>query len=152
MPENKPLTDPGDAPDLSSLEYHAKFAVVPVRRGRPKGKSPKVPFSPRLAADIVESLRASGPGYNLRVETALRKAGFGATKKRAVRKKAATKRPARPQKIERDAMNVHHCSYTGCTKSGDWPDDALGSGLSQVHQMITAAIMTAAAKLAASLS
>ena len=29
---------------------------------------------------------------------------------------------------------------------------ALGSGLNQVHQMITAAIMTAAAKLAASLS
>ncbi|SRR5260370_42015093 len=99
MPENKPLTapdwtDPADAPDLSSPEYRAKFAAVPVRRGRPKAKTTKVPLGLRLAADVVESLRASGPGYNLRAEAALRKAGFGATKKRSVRRKAAAKRPA----------------------------------------------------------
>ena len=39
-----------------------------------------------------ESLKASGPGYNTRVEEALRKAGFGATKKKPATKKAATKR------------------------------------------------------------
>ena len=109
MPENKPLTapdwtDPDDAPDLSSPEYHAKFAVVPVRRGRPKAKSTKVPIGLRLAADIVESLSASGPGYNLRVEQALRARLASASRReigwRAVRKKAATKRPT-PAKSER---------------------------------------------------
>jgi hypothetical protein len=45
----------------------------------------------RLAADVVESVRASGPNYNRRVEEALRAAGFGAAK-RAIAKKAAAKR------------------------------------------------------------
>jgi uncharacterized protein (DUF4415 family) len=102
MPENKPLTapdwtDPDDAPDLSSPEYQAKFAAQPVRRGRPKAGTTKIPIGFRLAADIVESLKASGPGYNARVEQALRKAGFGAAKtkpqkplaKAAARKSAA---------------------------------------------------------------
>src|SRR5690349_18176370 len=31
-----------------------------------------------MAPDVVESLKASGPGYNARVEQALRNAGFGA--------------------------------------------------------------------------
>ena len=97
MSANKPLTapdrtDPDDAPDLSLPDYQAKFAAVPVRRGRPKKETTKVPIGLRLAADVVESLKASGPGYNTRVEEALHKAGFGATKKKPATKKAATKR------------------------------------------------------------
>ena len=95
MPENKPVTapdwtDPDDAPDLSSAEYQAKFAAVPVRRGRPKAETTKVHIGFRLAADVVKSVKASGAGYNARVEQALRKAGFGAAaKKRAAKKVAA---------------------------------------------------------------
>jgi uncharacterized protein (DUF4415 family) len=82
MTGNKPSTaagwiDPDDAPDLSAPEYQAKLAKTQVRRGRPKSASPKVRFGLRLAADVVASIRASGPGYNVRVEEALRAAGFG---------------------------------------------------------------------------
>ena len=103
MSANKPLTapyrtDPDDAPDLSLPDYQAKLAVVPVRRGRPKKETTKVPIGLRLAADVVESLKASGPGYNTRVEAALHKAGFGAAKTKPATKKAATKRARPPAK------------------------------------------------------
>ena len=70
-----------EAPDLSSPEYHAKFAAVPTRRkAKPLAKVPRVHIAFRLATDVVESIKASGPGYNRRVEQALRKAGFGTAK------------------------------------------------------------------------
>jgi uncharacterized protein (DUF4415 family) len=79
MSANKPSTatawtDPDDAPDLSTQEYQAKLAAVPVRRGRPKSEAPKVRIGFRLSADLVRRIRASGAGYNARVEAALRKA------------------------------------------------------------------------------
>ena len=42
--------------------------------GRPPLASPKVVFSLRLPADLVQALRASGPGYRARAEKALRAA------------------------------------------------------------------------------
>ena len=42
--------------------------------GRPPRASPKVVFSLRLPADLVQALRASGPGYRARAEKALRAA------------------------------------------------------------------------------
>jgi uncharacterized protein (DUF4415 family) len=82
MTGNKPSTaagwiDPDDAPDLSTPEYQAKLAATPVRRGRPKSESPKVRVGFRLSPDVVASIKASGPGYNARIEQALRAAGFG---------------------------------------------------------------------------
>ena len=81
MTGNKPSTatdwiDPDDAPDLSTPEYQAKLAPTPVRRGRPKSAAPKVRVGFRLSAELVERIRASGPGYNARVEKVLRE-GFG---------------------------------------------------------------------------
>ena len=58
------------------------------KMGRPKAETTKVHIGFRLSADVVESVRASGPGYNSRVEEALRKAGFGAAKTKPARKKA----------------------------------------------------------------
>ncbi len=77
MTGNKPSTaadwiDSDDAPDLSTPEYQAKVAATPVRRGRPKSAAPKVRVGFRLSADLVECIRASGPGYNARVEKVLR--------------------------------------------------------------------------------
>ena len=71
-----------DAPDLSTPEYQAKLATTPVRRGRPKSDAPKVRVGFRLSADLVEQIRASGPGYNARVEKVLRE-GFFDPKSRA---------------------------------------------------------------------
>jgi len=45
--------------------------------GRPKAQSPKVHIGLRLASDVVGSIKASGRGYNARIEQALRAAGFG---------------------------------------------------------------------------
>lgn len=42
--------------------------------GRPKAKNPKVPVSLRLDADIVEKFKATGPGWQSRMNAALRKA------------------------------------------------------------------------------
>lgn len=44
------------------------------RGGRPKAEQPKVHIGFRLAADVVQGVRASGPGYNARVERVLREA------------------------------------------------------------------------------
>jgi uncharacterized protein (DUF4415 family) len=75
----RPLADLDQKPHPA-----ADPAAAPDKGGRPKAEGPKVHIGFRLAADVVESLKASGPGYNARVEQALRAAGFGATmKKRA---------------------------------------------------------------------
>ena len=44
------------------------------RRGRPPVETPKVHIGFRLAADVVEGIRATGKGYNGRVERVLREA------------------------------------------------------------------------------
>lgn len=44
------------------------------RRGRPPVESPKMRIGLRLAADVVAGIRASGRGYNVRVERVLRDA------------------------------------------------------------------------------
>jgi uncharacterized protein (DUF4415 family) len=52
------------------------------KAGRPKAEAPKVHIGFRLASDVVASIKASGRGYNARVEQALREAGFGGKVKR----------------------------------------------------------------------
>jgi uncharacterized protein (DUF4415 family) len=44
------------------------------RRGRPPATTPKIHIGFRLAADVVAGVRATGPGYNARVEKVLREA------------------------------------------------------------------------------
>lgn len=44
------------------------------KMGRPRVEAPKVHIGFRLAADVVKSIRASGRGYNARVEKVLRDA------------------------------------------------------------------------------
>jgi uncharacterized protein (DUF4415 family) len=44
------------------------------KRGRPPVETPKVHIGFRLAADVVKALRATGRGYNARVEKLLREA------------------------------------------------------------------------------
>lgn len=51
-------------------EQHATWK----RRGRPAAPSPKVHIGFRLSADVVEGIRATGRGYNARVERVLREA------------------------------------------------------------------------------
>jgi len=86
MPELKPGTiiptmdedaaiDAGIAADPDTADVSAKdFANLrPVRRGRPKLDHAKQAVKLRLDADLLEHLRASGPGWQSRVNEALRK-------------------------------------------------------------------------------
>ena len=78
MNGNKPFTaqdwiDEDDAPDLSTTEFQAKFAAAPVRRGRPKSALPKVSTTLRIDADVIEAFRATGPGWQSRINQVLRK-------------------------------------------------------------------------------
>jgi uncharacterized protein (DUF4415 family) len=60
--------------DPGMIEAMAEFRR---KLGRPKAEAPKVHIGFRLAPDVVASIKASGRGYNARVEQALRAAGFG---------------------------------------------------------------------------
>lgn len=57
--------------DPGMIEAAARFR----RRGRPIiGEAPKMHIGFRLAADVVQGIRATGKGYNSRVEKVLREA------------------------------------------------------------------------------
>ena len=110
--ELRPLTDEeGEVRELKREDFREMKPVREVmpdlidavkafkKMGRPKAETTKVHIGFRLAADVVESLKASGPGYNSRVEAALRKAGFGATlaAKKPAREKAKAAKPPAPK-------------------------------------------------------
>ena len=64
--------DEDDAPDLSAPHYQAKLAATSPRRGRPRAESPKISTTIRLDADILEAFRATGQGWQSRINEALR--------------------------------------------------------------------------------
>ncbi|MGH8190749.1 MAG: BrnA antitoxin family protein [Rhodanobacteraceae bacterium] len=79
--------DPDDAPrwsarDFERAEYRigdksvtrakAKAEVAKRTRGRPKSEAPKVPVKLRLDPDVAAALRATGDGWQTRVNDTLR--------------------------------------------------------------------------------
>lgn len=74
---NKPSTVPDfddDLPDLSTPEWQAKLAKAPARPGRPKADVTKVSTTLRLDPDVLAAFRSGGPGWQSRINAALRKA------------------------------------------------------------------------------
>jgi uncharacterized protein (DUF4415 family) len=69
--------DPDDAPHLTR-EWFERADLYQgdrmVRRGRPKSASPKKAVNLRLDSDVLEYFRKTGPGWQTRVNEALRKA------------------------------------------------------------------------------
>jgi uncharacterized protein (DUF4415 family) len=69
--------DPDDAPEITEemLDradwYHGDKLI---RRGRPPLAAPKQVIKLRLDADVVEHFRATGPGWQTRINDALRRA------------------------------------------------------------------------------
>lgn len=84
MSANKPDTrpiwiDPDEAPELTDAwfegaDLHRDGALLRRGRGRPKAEHPKLQITLRLDADIIERFRATGPGWQARINDALRKA------------------------------------------------------------------------------
>ena len=81
----KPWVDPDDAPELTDEFFEratlmvgdrivdrAEYRTVVKRRGRPKSAQTKVPVKLRLDPDVLEVLRATGPGWQTRVNRMLR--------------------------------------------------------------------------------
>lgn len=73
--------DPDDAPDLSTPAWQDKLAAADVKaggkvvsrgRGRPPVSRPKEHLNIRLSPDVVEAFRATGPGWQTRIDAALR--------------------------------------------------------------------------------
>ncbi len=63
-----------DIPDMSTDEWFEKFKSAPVQRGRPKSENPKVQTTIRLDADVIAAFKEGGPGWQSRINAALRKA------------------------------------------------------------------------------
>jgi len=66
--------DPDDAPELDAAWFDAatlQKGDAVVRRGRPKAENPKVPINIRLSAEVVAAFRATGPGWQSRIDAAL---------------------------------------------------------------------------------
>ena len=77
MPVNKSSMPPDsddDLPDFSTPEWQAKFARAPLRRGRPKSDVTKIRTTLRLDPDVLAAFRSGGPGWQTRINDALRKA------------------------------------------------------------------------------
>lgn len=78
MPGNKPSTPRAfvndDAPDLSKPRWRAKFALAPVKRGRPPATARKVSTTIRLDADVIDAFRSGGDGWQSRINEALKDA------------------------------------------------------------------------------
>jgi uncharacterized protein (DUF4415 family)/predicted XRE-type DNA-binding protein len=83
----RPLTDEeGEVRELTAEDFKGMRPIAEVdpgmleavaqwrKVGRPKAESPKTHISFRLAAEVVESIKATGEGYNARVEQVLRAA------------------------------------------------------------------------------
>ncbi len=81
MNANKEHTAPalGDepenaAPDLSQPYWADKLAKAKVQRGRPKADVTKVSTTIRLDPDVLDAFKSEGPGWQSRINSALRKA------------------------------------------------------------------------------
>ena len=84
MASDTPMID-DDAPELTPEQLARlrpardvltpeQYAAVMGRRGRPKAERPKVPVTIRLDSEIVEAFKATGQGWQTRMNETLRRA------------------------------------------------------------------------------
>lgn len=81
LPPLEPLVDDDpasmpddDIPDLSTPYWVERFAKAKVQRGRPKEMNTKVSTTIRLDPDVLAAFKAGGPGWQSRINEALRRA------------------------------------------------------------------------------
>src|SRR5437764_1798112 len=69
--------DPDDAPEWSKEDFERADLYRGdklIRRGRPPSDHPKQALKLRIDPDVVEHFRATGPGWQTRINDALRRA------------------------------------------------------------------------------
>lgn len=79
MSANKPSTeaswvDPDDAPELTEEFFQEADLYIGERlakRGRPKAESVRERITIRLSPEVIQPFRASGPGWQTRMNAAL---------------------------------------------------------------------------------
>lgn len=76
-PGGKPWVDPDDAPELTAADLGRADVYVGERlvrrgRGRPRSLAPKQQVTVRLDAGLLDALRATGPGWQTRLNDAVR--------------------------------------------------------------------------------
>lgn len=71
---NPDWIDPDEIPDLSTDDWAEVIAKAPLQRGRPKADVTKVSTTLRLDPDVIAAFKADGPGWQSRMNAALRKA------------------------------------------------------------------------------
>lgn len=79
MTEKSPVSDPAsepddDLPDFTTPYWTERFDKAPVTRGRPKGAVTKVSTTLRLDPEVLAAFKADGPGWQSRINAALRRA------------------------------------------------------------------------------
>ena len=83
--EDEPWIDPDDAPEWTedmfrrAALWHGDKLIRPAdgtltKPGRPKSDNPKQQVTLRLDSAVMEGFRATGPGWQSRINAALRKA------------------------------------------------------------------------------
>jgi len=63
-----------DIPGMFPAHWVDKFAKAKVQRGRPVSQSPKISTTLRLDPDVLDRFKADGPGWQGRINAALRRA------------------------------------------------------------------------------
>ena len=75
FPTFDPASEPDDdIPDMSTPYWVEKFSKVPFTRGRPLAAVTKTSVTLRLDSDVLAIFRATGKGWQSRMNAALRKA------------------------------------------------------------------------------
>ncbi len=62
-----------DLPDLSAPYWLERLPEAKIRRGRPKAEAPKISTTIRLSPEVIAHFKAGGPGWQSRIDAALRK-------------------------------------------------------------------------------
>lgn len=62
-----------DIPDMTTPYWQERFAKAKVQRGRPKADKTKISTTIRLSPEVLAHFRAGGPGWQSRIDEALRK-------------------------------------------------------------------------------
>ena len=74
MTETMAETPDDDLPDFDTPYWAERIEAAEVKRGRPKAAVMKVSTTIRLDPDVIEAFRAEGPGWQGRMNAALRRA------------------------------------------------------------------------------